>query len=211
MTRNKPYIVALTGSIATGKSEASSFIKSMGLKVIDFDKLGHEILSKDSLTKSELVKEFGNSILDEFDTIDRKKLGRIVFNDNNKRLKLNKITHTRIYNLALEEIIEAKDEVIFLDIPLLFETRDQHKDFYKVVDEIWLISSTTEIQLFRLMKRDGITKEDAIKRIESQMNILEKKQLSDLVIENINGIDSLHKKLIVELDDLEKRVKKDEN
>lgn len=211
MTQNKPYIVALTGSIATGKSEASSFIKSMGLKVIDFDKLGHEILSKDSLTKSELVKEFGNSILDECDTIDRKKLGRIVFNDNNKRLKLNKITHTRIYNLALEEIIGAKDEVIFLDIPLLFETRNQHKDFYKVVDEIWLISSTNELQLSRLMKRDGITKEDAIKRIESQMNILEKKQLSDLVIENINGIDSLHKKLIVELDDLEKRVKKDEN
>lgn len=205
MKQNKPYLVAVTGGIATGKSTTINYIKLRGYSVIDFDFLAHQIL-EDEIVIKELVNIFGNNIITN-NKIDRKKLASIVFNNKTALDKLNLILHPKIYSKGDLEIEKySSDRIIFLDIPLLFETKNTYKNFYSKINETWVVTCNKRVQITRLMIRDKITREDAEKKIESQLTLKLKEKLGDIIFYNNSDIYTLYDDLRIELMNLEKRV-----
>ena len=171
-------IIGITGSIACGKSTVSDYLIAKGYTIIDADKLGHVALTSDDV-KRKLAEKFGDEIL-ENNEISREKLGKLVFgNDNNLKI-LNSIIHPKIKELILKLQEEHKDEdLVFLDIALLYEA-----NFVDLVEKVAVVYVDEDVQLERLMMRNSLSKEEAIKRIESQMSPREKASLGDFVINN---------------------------
>ena len=207
MKLNKQYIVGVTGGIATGKSTAVNFIKLNGYTAIEFDKINHDLMVQDPIVKSELTAFFGNRIVDKAGNIDRKKLGAIVFNNKEKIEMLNGIMHPKIYRKSIEILAEHRDEdIVFMDIPLLFETKDLIEYFKLKINEVWVISSKEELQISRLMIRNNIDINTARNLTKSQMNIKVKEKLADVVIYNNYDIENLYDELRIELNNLKRRV-----
>ena len=170
--------IGITGSIACGKSTVSDYLIDKGYTIIDADKLGHVALTSDDV-KRKLAEKFGDEIL-ENNEISREKLGKLVFgNDDNLKI-LNSIIHPKIKELILKLQEEHKDEdLVFLDIALLYEA-----DFVDLVEKVVVVYVDEDVQLERLMMRNSLPKEEAIKRVESQMSPREKASLGDFVINN---------------------------
>ena len=170
--------IGITGSIACGKSTVSDYLIAKGYTIIDADKLGHVALTSDDV-KRKLAEKFGDEIL-ENNEISREKLGKLVFgNDDNLKI-LNSIIHPKIKELILKLQEEHKDEdLVFLDIALLYEA-----NFVDLVEKVVVVYVDEDVQLERLMMRNSLPKEEAIKRIESQMSPTEKASLGDFVINN---------------------------
>ena len=170
--------IGITGSIACGKSTVSNYLIAKGYTIIDADKLGHVALTSDDV-KRKLAEKFGDEIL-ENNEISREKLGKLVFgNDDNLKI-LNSIIHPKIKELILKLQEEHKDEdLVFLDIALLYEA-----NFVDLVEKVAVVYVDEDVQLERLMMRNSLSKEEAIKRIESQMSPREKASLGDFVINN---------------------------
>jgi dephospho-CoA kinase len=175
--------IGLTGGIASGKSTVAKMFVKNGAHIIDFDKLAHELQKPDKPAWQEVVKHFGKEILSSDGKIDRVKLGNIVFADKRKLNKLNKIIHPLVYREwhKRQEKIRGKEAhaIVFADIPLLFEGGKQH-----LFDLTMLVLVEPEEQIRRLMARNGVSREDAEKRLMSQMPINEKISLADIVIDN---------------------------
>lgn len=170
--------IGITGSIACGKSTVSDYLIAKGYTVIDADKLGHIALTSNDV-KRKLSEKFGDEIL-ENNEISREKLGKLVFgNDDNLKI-LNSIIHPRIKELILKLQDDHKDEdLVFLDIALLYEA-----NFVDLVEKVAVVYVDKDVQLERLMTRNSLSKEEALKRIESQMSPQEKASLGDFVINN---------------------------
>ena len=160
--------IAITGNIASGKSEVEKILAKK-FPVFDTDKMAHEIL--------------GN--------IDRKKLGDEIFRNPAKKKELEEYIHPKIKE-KIKDIFEQEYEVVFISVPLLFET-----DFYKLFDKILLIACDEELRLKRLMKRNNYTKEDAMLRIKSQIPQEEKIQKSDYIIYNNSTKEDLEKEVLI--------------
>lgn len=177
-------IIGLTGSIASGKSTVSLMFDDFNIPVIDADKLAREVVYPGEAAYKEVVETFGKEILREDKTIDRERLGEIIFADETKRKTLNAIVHPAIRERMLEKkdaFISSGEKCIVLDIPLLFESKLEH-----FVDKIIVVYVDEDVQLERLMARNELTKEEALQRIHSQMSIKEKAKLADTIIDN-NG------------------------
>lgn len=171
-------IIGITGSIACGKSTVSNYLKSKGYIVIDADKIGHEALD-DDYVKEKLILAFGNEIL-ENNKINRQKLGELVFGNSSNLNVLNSIIHPEIRKKILEKIDKNNDkELIFIDVALLFEAK-----FDDLVDKIIVVYVDENTQLTRLMKRNSISKKEALSRIVSQMSPIEKAKLGDYTVNN---------------------------
>ena len=170
--------IGITGSIACGKSTVSNYLIAKGYTIIDADKIGHVALTSDDV-KRKLSEKFSDEIL-ENNEINREKLGKLVFgNDDNLKI-LNSIIHPKIKELILKLQEEYKDEdLVFLDIALLYEA-----NFVDLVEKVVVVYVDEDVQLERLMTRNSLSKEEALKRIESQMSPREKASLGDLVINN---------------------------
>lgn len=170
--------IGITGSIACGKSTVSDYLIAKGYTIIDADKLGHVALTSNDI-KRKLAEKFGENIL-ENNEISREKLGKLVFgNDDNLKI-LNSIIHPKIKELILKLQEEHKDEdLVFLDIALLYEA-----NFVDLVEKVVVVYADEDVQLERLMTRNSLSKEEALKRIESQMSPQEKAALGDFVINN---------------------------
>lgn len=179
MNQNK--IIGLTGSIATGKSQVSNYLKDKGIKVIDADLIARDVANYKSV-KNKIKKEFGDDLYKD-DKLDRKKLAEIIFARKIHRQKLNSIMHPEIYKKIKKES-ENSEGLVFIDIPLLFENEDLNKKYGLVFDEIWLVYVDRERQIERLMKRDDISKEYAEEKINSQIPVEEKRKKSDVIIDN---------------------------
>lgn len=177
-------VIGLTGGIASGKSTISSILKAVGWPVIDADLIARQIVMPGSKGLEQIVNRFGPQMLNSDGTLDRKKLGKTVFDDPKKLSDLDKIEHPLIQeaiDFQLDEFKKQHLPVVVLDVPLLFETgMDEECDLtvLAVVDQA--------TQLKRLMKRDQISKMDAVKKISSQMSLKEKMQRADVIIDN-NG------------------------
>lgn len=180
-------LVAITGSIACGKSTVSNYLISLGYSVVDADKIGHQILF-DTVVKEKLIASFSNSILTN-NEIDRAKLGAIVFNDKEALNKLNNITHPRIKEIIKEQIL-YNEPIQFLDIALLFEA-----NFTNLVEKIIVVHVDEDVQLARLITRNNLSKNDALKKITSQIPSVEKVKLADYVIDNNGSIENTHKQI----------------
>jgi len=170
--------IGITGSIACGKSTVSDYLIAKGYTIIDADKLGHVALTSDDV-KRKLAEKFGDEIL-ENNEISREKLGKLVFgNDDNLKI-LNSIIHPKIKELILKLQEEHENEdLVFLDIALLYEA-----NFVDLVEKVAVVYVDEDVQLERLMTRNFLSKEEALKRIESQMSPQEKASLGDFVINN---------------------------
>lgn len=184
-------VIGLTGNIGCGKSSLSNILKNNSLDIIDADIISRDIMNdKDLLNK--IFETFGNDIKSEDGTLNRKELGKIVFNDDEKLIMLNNITHPAIKNEIKKRIKEIEDNnrnIVVVDAALLIEG-----NFLDLVDKLVVISCDLDIQLNRIIKRDNITKEEAISRIKSQMDQNEKIKYGDYIIDNSKDLDELNYK-----------------
>ena len=185
-----PNAYVITGSIASGKSTVVKLLKERGFSVIDADSIAHEQLE---ICKCEIVKAFGEQILDETGRIDRKKLGAIVFNEPKKLKNLEQILHPKIKAEILSKAsqLEALGQVYFVDIPLFFEKKERYAEFKNVA----VIYAPKELLLSRLMSRNALNLEDAKARVELQMDIEQKKKMTKFVIDNSGDRENLELEL----------------
>lgn len=174
--------VGLTGGIASGKSTVSRLFREAGAFVIDADEIAHAIIRKGAPAYAGVVEAFGTAILDKKGEIDRKRLGEIVFNDARRRERLNQLVHPHVYAQAEKEktaIAAAHPEaVILFDVPLLIET-GTHRE----MDLVIVVYVDRATQIDRLIKRDGLTREEAERRIDAQMPLDEKRRFADEIID----------------------------
>jgi dephospho-CoA kinase len=173
-------VIAITGGIASGKSMATNYIREKGYIVIDADSVVHSMYGE-KVFDEPLRSEFGEEIFSN-GLVDRKKLGEIIYNDSSKREALNKITHPLIYERIKKEIDMCQSDIVFIDVALLFEA-----GFDSLADIIVCIKSSIDIRIKRLMNRDNISKEYALKKIESQMTNEEMCKKSDIIINHNNN------------------------
>lgn len=176
-------VVGLTGGIASGKTFVSNELKRLGAHIIDADVIAREIVEPGRPALAEIAREFGPGILKHDGTLDRKALAGIVFSDKEKLRILNGITHPRIIERTRELIAEIKaahkDPLIVVDAAVLIEA-----GIHGSVDEVVVVLISEEEQLKRLVKRDGLTEDEARKRAASQLPLKEKAGYADYVIDN---------------------------
>ncbi|MBC8590839.1 dephospho-CoA kinase [Wansuia hejianensis] len=195
-------IIGLTGGIASGKSTVSSILGSKGYYIIDSDEVAKDIVKPYEPAYHSIIKFFGTSILNEDKTINRKKLGELVFSDVNLLQKLNQITHPYVFHEIRSRIAKncSRQNIIFVDIPLLFEVYNELERHKIIFDEVWLVYVDEKTQLERLMKRNNLNLQEAKLRIEAQFPIEEKKKRATRIIDNMGDIESLIKNLNKTLD-----------
>jgi dephospho-CoA kinase len=190
-------MVGLTGGIASGKSTVGSMLRERGATILDADKVGHRVLLKGSDAYGDVIATFGSSVLADDGEIDRKKLGAIVFADPAKLEQLNAISHPRLRQMMIDEVeqirAEGSTEVLIVDAALLFEA-----GWEVLCDESWVVFVPEAIAVERLIARNGLTAEQALSRIRSQMPIEEKRGRGDVVIENDGTLDELERKVDAE-------------
>ncbi|MFC4651465.1 dephospho-CoA kinase [Lactococcus nasutitermitis] len=212
-------VIGLTGGIASGKSTVVDFLISQGFRVIDADKVVHELQLPGGKLYQEILINFGTEFFDENKQLNRAKLGELVFSDDKAREKLaklqNKIIREELYtrrdnlltelskmlqteNNNLTELSKktVQNTVIFMDIPLLLE---QHYDGF---DEIWLIAVSENIQLERVMLRDNLSEKAAEARIAAQMSLTEKMKYADKVIDSSGTFEETQAQVLQALDTL---------
>ncbi len=175
-------VLGLTGGIASGKTTVAQAFQAMGAVVVSADLLAREVVQPGANVLQQIAVHFGRKVLREDGTLNRQLLGDIIFNDPQARLALNKITHPAIAELAgkrLREAEQAGASLVVYDAPLLFEAGADRQ-----VDKVLVVKVDAEIQLARLMARDGIDRQQALARIESQMSQGEKIARADFVVDN---------------------------
>lgn len=177
-------IIGLTGGIASGKSTVSSFFRQKGAVVLDADQIARELSEPGGELHAEYVRHFGAEVLQNDGTLDRRRIGQIVFSDPQQKQWLDTVSHPAIRGELLRQLAQKQNEkqrLILLDIPLLFES-----GWDKMADKTCLVYVNETIQLQRLMKRNGYTRREAQDRIAAQMPLEEKKKRADYLIDN-NG------------------------
>nr|WP_028855197.1 dephospho-CoA kinase [Psychrilyobacter atlanticus] len=182
-------ILGLTGGIASGKSTVSKKLKELGSYIIDADKISREV--SDSLEVLKILEgKFGSEIIDQ-GHLDRQKLREIIFENDEKRELLNNIMHPIIVAKIIEKIENnRKENLIILDIPLLYETGLEY-----LCDKVLVVCTDESIQVERIKVRDGIEEELAKKIIEAQMPLMEKREKAEIHIENNGNLEELLKKV----------------
>lgn len=176
-------IIGLTGGIASGKSTAARIMKGLGAVIIDSDQIARRVVEPGTPAWQDIVEYFGPEILEPDSSLNRVKLGLHVFSDPGALLKLNEITHPRIIEAIQGELQQIKainsEAVVVLEVPLLYETKMD-----SLCDAVWVVWVDRETQIDRLMARDGISHEEAVKRIDSQLSLDEKARRADVLIDN---------------------------
>ena len=182
-------VIGLTGGIGTGKSEAARILQELGAVIINADQVGHEAYTPHSEIWQEAVKAFGEDILQPNGEIDRKKLGGIVFSDPEHLARLNRIMHPRMAKMVAERIkllAEQGKSVVVLEAAILFEA-----GWDSLVDEVWSTDSPEELVIGRLQARNGLSEEEARRRIGAQMSASERRRRSNVVIDNSGDLADL--------------------
>lgn len=181
-------IIGITGGIASGKSTVVAEIKKHGYQVIDADQVVHELQAKGGKLYQALCNWLGSEILQENGELDRKKLGQLIFSSKDM---LEKSSHLQ-NGIIREELARRRDElaktqdVFFMDIPLLIE-----HDYMEWFDDIWLVHLDEKTQLERLVMRNHFSKEEAKKRMASQMSTEAKKPYADKLLDNSGDLTEL--------------------
>ena len=193
--------IGLTGSIACGKSTVSSYLKQHGCDIVDADALSRALTAPGGRALPALFRAFGCGVFDGMH-LDRKALGKLVFEDPDKLRQLNAILHPMI----LEEIdaemntLDGPGRIVIGDVPLLFECGMEKK-----FDQIWVVSAPRAVQIDRLFVRDGLTREEAERRIDAQMPLEEKIRRADAVIDTDGSFEYTQRQVKLLLDSLKKR------
>lgn len=188
-------IIGLTGNIATGKSTVGEIFEKLGARLIDADQVARTVVEPDKPAWREIVDNFGTEVLGSDRSIDREKLGQIVFNDNNKRLLLNNITHPKITQ-EIQRLIETEREkgakIVVIEAALIIENNGWLRD---IVDYLVVVSADKKSQIDRLMSRNNHSEKEALARISSQMPSAEKEKHGDFVVDNSGSIEDTEKQI----------------
>lgn len=189
------FVMGLTGNISCGKSSVSKMLASRGAIIVDADLLSREIYEYDDVLE-EMKLSFPETLVNG--RVDRRVLAGIVFSDKTRLEDLNRISHKKIYELVCQSLERNRDrDLVVIDAALLLEAK-----FDSLADKVVLVYCNEKVQLDRLMKRDSISSEDALKRIRSQMSQEDKKKMVDYLIDNSGDIEVLEnevEKLIKEI------------
>lgn len=175
-------VIGLTGGIGTGKSEVTRLLEALGAVVINADQVGHEAYKPDSESWQEVVEAFGEDILQPNREIDRRKLGAIVFGDPDQLAKLNRIMHPRMARIVSEQLEALRAQgtnVAVVEAALLYEA-----GWDSLVDEVWVTDSPVDTVIERLRARNGMSAEEVIKRIDSQMDRSERLNRAQVIVDN---------------------------
>lgn len=180
--------IGLTGGIATGKSTVSHLLTERGAALVDLDRIAREVVEPGQAPLRQIVQRFGQAVLNEDGTLNRSKLGAIVFSNEAERKALEAITHPAI-RASMREQMEAlqrerPDRLVVVDVPLLYESGLQ--PFF---ERVMVVYAPRAVQLERLMKRNALSEEEAMQRINAQMDIEEKRRLADIVIDNGSSLE----------------------
>ena len=173
-------IIALTGGIACGKTTLANMLRELGAPVIDADAISRSLTAPGGKALPALREVFGGEVFQDGQTLNRAALAARVFQDPEQLRKLNAVTHPLIIERMQSEIKRCRKSgapVVVLDVPLLFET-----GLDRLADETVCVSAPLPVQLRRLMTRNGLTEEQAMRRIQSQMPLCEKEKLADRTI-----------------------------
>jgi dephospho-CoA kinase len=184
MNEPRPFLlVGLTGGIATGKSTVSAMFRELGCVIIDADVLAREVVEPGEPAYDDIVAEFGEGVLQADRTLDRKKLGAIVFADPARRKRLEAMTHPRIRERFARRLQELSEQgfagIALFDAAVMVESGN-----YRTMDRLVVVATDEGTQRERLRGRDGIGEEEAARKIASQMPVAEKARLADHVIDN---------------------------
>lgn len=182
-------IIALTGGIACGKTTVAGMLRECGAAVIDADAISRSLTAAGGRALGELREAFGDGIFQPDGTLDRAALGAVVFSNEEKRMQLNAILHPMVIDemeRGIERCREEGVQIVILDVPLLFEANMQHMGEVTVC-----ASAPQEVQISRMNSRNGWDREEALRRIRSQMSMEEKRSLSDLVIDTDKPLEAL--------------------
>jgi len=192
--KNNCLVVGLTGGIASGKSTVSDMLEKLGAPLIDFDLIARQVVEPGTHGLESIVNYFGKQILTENETLDRKKLSKIVFQDFEKRKKLESLTHPPIYEEFFKQIYAiAKndpDAVIQVSIPLLIEQGMQH-----AFDNLIIVYVSQKTQVERLAQRDDISIKEAANLLKSQLPIDKKVGFANFIINNENTVEETKKQV----------------
>lgn len=195
--------VGLTGSIGCGKSSLSNILKKYDIPIIDADIKGREIYENKELLR-DIEKNFGSSVINKDGTLNRKNLGKIVFNDDYKLEKLNSLTHPVIQNMIKDDLNKYEKfgkKIAVVDAALLIEA-----GFMNMLDTLVVITCSEEVQLQRVVLRDNCSEEDAMGRIKSQMPQDEKVKYAEFVVDNSGTIEHLEKEAEKLIKSLEEKI-----
>ena len=183
-------LVGLTGGMGSGKSLAASYFKALGAQIIDADRISRELVAPGKPAWKEIIEEFGSNVLNPDQTLNRKQIAAIVFNDESKRKKLEDIIHLRVIveERRLYEKYRQKNSRVLavIDAALLIESGN-----YKNVDKVVVVQCGKEEQIRRVMERDGTARSEVENRLHSQMPLEEKVVFGDYILRNDDTRESL--------------------
>lgn len=186
--------IGLTGGIATGKSTVSAMLVKRGAVLVDADRIAREVVLPGSSVLDKIVERFGQAVLHEDGTLNRKALGGIIFRDTADRKALEEIMHPAIRKVMIDRMQqyekECPDRLVVVDVPLLFESGLQ-----SLFLEVMVVYAPKSVQIDRLMVRDGLAEEEACQRLNAQMDIEDKRKLADIVIHNGGDLDETERQI----------------
>ncbi|PKW07141.1 dephospho-CoA kinase [Streptomyces sp. 1222.5] len=194
--------VGLTGGIGAGKSEVSRLLVEYGAVLIDADRIAREVVAPGTPGLTAVAEAFGEDVLAADGSLDRPRLGSIVFADPEKLALLNSIVHPLVGARSQElEAAAADDAVVIHDVPLLTEN-----GLAPLYDVVVVVDATPETQLDRLVRLRGMTEDDARARMAAQASREQRREIADIVIDNDVPLDALRKRVAEVWDDLVRRV-----
>ena len=193
MPVNNVYVVGITGGIGCGKSMAAAYLAELGAIHIDADGISRALTARDGAALEQIRRIFGDSVFSEDGSLNRRALGDLIFSDPAAKRALEGVIHPLVQRIAMDKIEESGKNgarVAVLNVPLLFET-----GMDVLCDETWTLTAPADVQLARVMERDGLTREQAISRIESQMAMEDRNARATRVINSDRPIEKTQSEL----------------
>ena len=187
-------VIGVTGGVGSGKSTVAALFKRLGAVVLDADVIAHQLMEPKKLCWRKIVATFGRGILNDDETVNRRKLASVVFADAERRKALEEILHPQVMrqiSYQLRDLRKSKRiKAVVLDVPLLLEVGGQ-----KLVDMLVVVTVPRAVQLLRLQKKYGWTKEEVNARIDAQWDLSAKEALADTVVDNAANVDDTRRQV----------------
>lgn len=194
MLSKEAFFIGITGSIGSGKSTVTRYLKEIGYPVIDADIIAREVVEPGNAAYNQIVLHFGKKYLLDNGTIDRKKLGAYVFQHESERMVLNHIVHPEVRKMIKDRFIDLSknNPLVFADVPLLIEA-----GMLEMYQQIWLVYADRETCLNRILVRDQITVQLAKAKLDAQMSIEDKKAYANVILYNNQTLEYLYEQVDV--------------
>lgn len=200
MKQSKPYVVGLTGGIASGKTGVAKVLREMGMTVLDADEISRSVTAPGGEALEDVRRAFGDEVFDG-DVLNRRKLGDKVFNDAAARRQLEEIVHPLVIGKMQRLTEEAQAAIVFWDVPLLYETGMDRQ-----CGEVWCVYVSFREQVRRVMRRDGLSRKQALSRMNSQMPVAEKKARAEHLIDTSGSYRATRRRVRGLMRDLQRRL-----